>query len=611
MKIVIVGTAYPYRGGLAAFNERLARQLMDEGHEVEVWTFTLQYPSFLFPGKTQYSNGPAPQGLTIRRRFSSINPFSWIRAGRELRKMAPDMVVCCYWMSFMAPCFGTIERIAKRNGHTRCIALVHNILPHEPSLLDKILTPYFIRYTDGYVALSQAVVDDIERFDPAGRPKTCSPHPIYDHYGPRLSKQESCAALGLETGYKYMLFFGLVRAYKGLDWLLEAFGRIHERLPQLRLLVVGEFYEQEDKYRQQIAALGLQDKVIVHNEFVPDEQLPYWFGAADLIVQPYKTATQSGVTQVAFHFEKPMLVTNVGGLGEIVHDGKMGYATEPQPEAIAAAIEDYFTNDRQGAFTTYLKREKKKYGWDKMTQAFQRMWDAAGATCSGVHVRNLNKHIGKQHILHDVNIDIAKGEVVGLLGENGAGKSTLMKILTGIWEPDSQESRVKNKELRAKSRELSVQVPERIGYLPENNPLYEQMYVREYLQLMRRITGAQDDIENLIERVGLTPEADKRIGQLSKGYRQRVGLAQAIMGDPQLLILDEPTTGLDPNQLIPIRALIRELGRDRTVILSTHILQEVKEMCNRVIIIHHGRIVADTHDVDALDQLFEQTTYGK
>ena len=374
MTVIILGTACPYRGGLATFNERLARQFVSEGHEVELYTFTLQYPSFLFPGKTQYTNEPAPADLTIRRVLNSCNPINWLRVGHAIRKAAPYMLICCYWMSFFAPAFGLVSRIARRNERTRCIALVHNMIPHEPNILDKLFAPYFVASQDGFVALSESVVGDIEKVESqtsrVKRPKTFSPHPIYDHYGERMSKNEACKALNLPADKNYMLFFGLVRAYKGLDLLLGAFGCVKDQLPNLQLIIAGEFYEDEDKYRAQIVQLGLADRVIIRNEFIPDGDLRKYFGAADLIVQPYKTATQSGVTQVAFHFEKPMLVTNVGGLGEIVHDHQMGYACEPTAEAIANDVSDYFTNNRQEAYTSYLQKEKTKYTWSKMTEAF-------------------------------------------------------------------------------------------------------------------------------------------------------------------------------------------------------------------------------------------------
>ena len=387
MKIILLGTTYPYRGGLATFNERLARQFQEEGHEVELWTFTLQYPSFLFPGKTQYSSEQPPANLAIRRVLDSCNPFNWLRVGRQIRKAAPDMLICCYWMAFFAPAYGLISRMARRNGKTKTIALVHNMMPHEPSILDKLFAPYFVASQDGFIALSESVKEDIAKIESylpyrEGRggvsPVSLSPHPIYDHYGERMSKPEACQALNIPADKQYMLFFGLVRAYKGLDLLLDAFAQIKDQLPSLQLIIAGEFYEHEDKYRSQIAANKLSDRVILRNEFIPDADLRKYFGAADLIVQPYKSATQSGVTQVAFHFEKPMLVTNVGGLGEIVHDHQMGYACEPSVDAIAADLLDYFTNDRQADYTSYLKKEKTKYAWSNITRAFLTIFSKDG-----------------------------------------------------------------------------------------------------------------------------------------------------------------------------------------------------------------------------------------
>ena len=375
MHIVILGTAYPFRGGLATFNERLARQLQAEGHQVEVITFTLQYPSFLFPGKTQYSTEDAPTDLQISQQVNSCNPFNWIKVGRRIQKMQPDLLITCYWMAFFAPCYSIIERIAKRNGKTRTVALVHNMIPHEPSILDKLFAPYFVRSTDGFVALSESVVQDIDHLDKNAKPKTSYPHPIYDHYGEQMTKEEACKSLNLNPENQYMLFFGLVRAYKGLDLLLDAFGKVKDQLPNLQLIIAGEFYEDEDKYRAQIERNQLTDRVIIKNEFIADADLRKYFGIADLIVQPYKTATQSGVTQVAFHFEKPMLVTNVGGLGEIVHDHKMGYAVEPNADAIAEALTDYYTHSRQADYTEYLIKQKDNYSWAKLAESFVQIYN--------------------------------------------------------------------------------------------------------------------------------------------------------------------------------------------------------------------------------------------
>ena len=363
-KILIVGTAYPYRGGIAAFNERLAHQFHEEGDEVEIWTFTLQYPSFLFPGKTQYSDASAPESLTIKRVVNSVNPFNWGKVGRMIRKGNYDKVVFAYWMSFFAPCYGLMARKVK---NAKRIALIHNMMPHEGSLLDKLLTPYFVKAMDGFVALSKSVVEEVSRLDKKGKPKAWAPHPIYDHYGPRELRATALQHLGLDENYRYLLFFGLVRAYKGLDWLIEAFA--DERLAEypLKLIVAGEFYDDEAPYKEKIQSLGLQDKVIIDDRFVPDNQVKDYFNACDIVVQPYKSATQSGVTQVAYHFEKPMLVTNVGGLDEIVPNGKVGYAVSPDPKSIADALVDFFANNRGDEFAANIVVEKQKYSWSRMS----------------------------------------------------------------------------------------------------------------------------------------------------------------------------------------------------------------------------------------------------
>lgn len=369
MKVIIVGTAYPYRGGLAAFNERLARQYQAEGHEVEICTFTLQYPGFLFPGKTQYSSEPAPTDLVSLRKVNSCNPFNWIKVGRELSRKKPDLVIFAYWMAFMAPCMGSIARIIRKNHHTKVIALVHNMIPHEPTILDKLFPPYFVHSMDGFIALSKSVVDDINRFDRDRHPKTFSPHPIYDHYGERLSREEALNMLELDTENRYVLFFGFIRAYKGLDLLLDAFADPRLKELKVKLIVAGEFYGDPKPYMEQIERLGIADRIVLATDFIPDSCVNRYFGACDIVAQPYKSATQSGVTQIAFHFEKPMLVTNVGGLAEIVPHGKIGYVVEPDAKEISNALADYFENGREAAFTSGVKEEKKKYSWTAMTRA--------------------------------------------------------------------------------------------------------------------------------------------------------------------------------------------------------------------------------------------------
>ncbi len=369
MKIVILGTAYPYRGGLAAFNERLAREFQSQGHEVEIYTFTHQYPNFLFPGKTQYSTEPAPEALKIVRKVHSYNPFNWVKVGRELSEKRPDALIFAYWMSFMAPCMGSIARKVRCNHHTKIIALVHNMIPHEPNVLDKILPSYFVKSMDGFMALSESVVKDIEKFDKRGCPKQFSPHPIYDHYGERLPRETALSRLNLSPVSRYVLFFGFIRAYKGLDLLLDAFA--DERLKQLnvKLIVAGEFYGDSEPYLKIIKDLRIEDRIVLCTDFIPDSEVNRYFSAADIVAQPYKTATQSGVTQIAFHFEKPMLVTNVGGLPEIVPDGKIGYVVEPDSQQIADALCRFFSENKQEEFERNVVEEKKKYAWSRFTEA--------------------------------------------------------------------------------------------------------------------------------------------------------------------------------------------------------------------------------------------------
>ena len=375
MNIIIIGTAHPYRGGLAAFNERLASEFQRQGNNVEMYTFTLQYPNFLFPGKTQFSPDPAPDNLTIFRKVNSCNPFNWIKVGKEIAKKRPDVVVFAYWMSFMAPCFGTIARKIRKNKHTKIMALVHNMIPHEPNILDRFLPPYFVKSMDGFMALSESVVKDIEHFDKRGCPKGFSPHPIYDHYGQRLSRDEALQLLNLDPKYRYVLFFGFIRAYKGLDLLLDAFADPWLKQSDVKLIVAGEFYGDSAPYLSKIEQLGIADKVVLCTDFIPDGEVNRYFSAADIVAQPYKTATQSGVTQIAFHFEKAMLVTNVGGLAEIVPDGKIGYVVEPDKKPIADALRNFFEKNKREEFEHNIVEEKQKYSWSRFVEAFCRIAD--------------------------------------------------------------------------------------------------------------------------------------------------------------------------------------------------------------------------------------------
>jgi D-inositol-3-phosphate glycosyltransferase len=368
MKIIILGTAYPYRGGLAVYNERLAREFQNEGNEVEIWTFSMQYPGFLFPGKTQFSEENAPQDLKIFRKANSVNPFNWLKVRNEIKKAKADIVIVKFWLPFMAPCLGTIVRGARKNGKSRVISILDNIIPHEHRIGDRFLAKYFVKSVDGFVAMSESVLEDVNTFDSI-KPKVFCRHPLYDNFGQKVNREEALNELGLDSNYRYMLFFGLIRDYKGLDLMLKAYAESEFRKMDVRLIVAGEFYSGSEKYFELEKELGLEGLVIWKCEFVPDSMVKYYFGAADIIVQPYKSATQSGVTQIAYHFEKPMLVTNVGGLSEIVPNGKVGYVVEPDENEIAEKLIDFFKNERQVEFSDGLNEEKKKYAWSNMTSA--------------------------------------------------------------------------------------------------------------------------------------------------------------------------------------------------------------------------------------------------
>jgi len=365
--IVIIGPAYPYRGGIAATNERLAQEFISSGVKVSIYTFTLQYPSFLFPGKTQFVENTKPPSFPVLRKINSVNPLNWIKVGRELKKMKPDMVIVRYWIPFLAPALGTIIRRVKKNKFTKVIALVDNFIPHEKRLGDKMLSHYFMKAVDGCVVMSHSVKADIEKIYKS-KPIEYCPHPLFDHYGKIVPKAEAKKALKLNPEKNYILFFGLVRDYKGLDLLIEAVNLTKSAMVDFDVLVAGEFYSDEEKYYALMDKLGIRDRFQVYAQFIPDDLVPYFFCAADVVVQPYKDATQSGVTQVAYHFNKPMIVTNVGGLPEMVHHKKVGYVVPPNAPAIAQAIVKFYAENKEKDFSAMAAIEKNKYSWKRMEE---------------------------------------------------------------------------------------------------------------------------------------------------------------------------------------------------------------------------------------------------
>ena len=367
MKVVILGSAHPLRGGIAAYNERLARAFATQQDTVSIETFSLQYPEFLFPGTTQYSSQPKPNDLTIHVSVNSINPFNWIKIGWKIRQQKPDILLLKFWLPFMAPCLVTIARIVKSNKHTKVISILDNIIPHEKRIGDTVLTQYFVNSVDAFIAMSDSVYRDLSTFDNR-KPRLLHPHPLFDNYGDSVDKKNAIHALNLDASKKYILFFGLIRDYKGLDILLKAMATDALRHSDIHLIVAGEYYANKDEYEQLIQALDLQNKLVLHTHFIPDDEVYKYFCAADMVVQPYKHATQSGVTQICYHFNKPMIVTNVGGLPEIVPNNKVGFVVEPDEHAVAHAIITFYSENKEQDFIQHIVEEKKKYSWQAMVE---------------------------------------------------------------------------------------------------------------------------------------------------------------------------------------------------------------------------------------------------
>lgn len=361
-KIFIIGPAYPLRGGLATFDELFCRAFIAQGHDCEIISYSLQYPNFLFPGSTQFdTSGKAPQGITIHTLINSVNPLSWFKTARFIKQQKPDLIIFRYWIPFMGPALGTIARRARKAG-IKVMAITDNVIPHEKRPGDVAFTKYFIKSCDGFITMSQAVLAELGQFTDTSH-KRFLLHPLYTSFGEKLTKAAAREKLGIAANERIILFFGLIRKYKGLDVLLEAMADERIRKLGIKLLIAGEFYEDRSYYDDIIKRHKLEEQIILHAGFVANEDVKYYFSATDLVTLTYRSATQSGVTQVAFHFEKPVLVTNVGGLGEIIPHGQCGYVVEFDKAEVANAIVDFYENNREEVYTQGMIHEKQKYDW--------------------------------------------------------------------------------------------------------------------------------------------------------------------------------------------------------------------------------------------------------
>lgn len=383
MKITVLGPAHPYRGGLALIMQTMARIFKQRGNEVDVVTFSRQYPEFLFPGKSQTVTTPSPKDMNIVRWVDTINPFNWIRIGRRLKRLRPNFILMKYWTPFMAPCFGTIARIARSNGHTKVLCQIDNVEPHEHHVIDRPCNRYYLRSVDGFVYMSEQVFRELRAYTQAEA--LYSPHPMFENFGERGDRDKACERLGIDVSCRYLMFFGLIREYKGLDLLLDAWGKLRNegRVPDdMKLIIAGEFYASKDPYLAQLARLNIESDVLLFDNFIPDEQVGDFFSVVDAVVLPYRTATQSGVTQIAYKFDVPMVVTAVGGLPEIVPDGKAGIVCGADVESIAEAVERLFNRELVARFREGVIAEKGRFSWEEMCNRLEELYGKVAANKS-------------------------------------------------------------------------------------------------------------------------------------------------------------------------------------------------------------------------------------
>ena len=376
MKIIIIGPAYPWRGGIAHYNSLLATHLQKR-HSVEIITFSRQYPKLLFPGKSQQERGVAGPNIPVKQLIDSINPLNWIRVASEIRARSADLLIFKYWLPFFGPCYGTIAKRAKRGTSTKVLFICDNIIPHERRPGDIVFTKYAFRQADYFIVQSTTVEHDLLRHFPGSTYRKV-PHPVYQIFGKPLPKAEARRVLGI-SAERVILYFGYIRAYKGLMILIEAMKGVLSSTSQggignPLLLAVGEFYDHESRYHDRVQNLNLDSSIRFVADYVPNDQVATYFSAADVVVLPYLSATQSGITQIAYNFDKPVIATNVGGLSEVVIHEKTGFIVPPNdPGALAGSIIRFYGENREAEFSSNIKEEKAKYSWERMVQAIEEL----------------------------------------------------------------------------------------------------------------------------------------------------------------------------------------------------------------------------------------------
>ncbi len=370
MKITIVGTFPPFRGGIADLNAGLVQNLIKR-HEVQALNFTTQYPKIFFPGTSQLKKGTPAVQLKSERILSSINPFSWWRTHRRIKEFSPDFLIFRYWMPFFGPSFASVAKRVKKVLDVKVLAICDNIVPHEKRLLDESLTRHFLDHVDCFLVMSKSVEDDLNEMYPKAVYRY-APHPVYDIFQESISKKEARQQLGLKTE-RVLLNFGMIRKYKGLDVLLNSIPRLKSELDDFTVLVVGECYEDLKKYHHLIKSLDISDVVDFRAEFVPDKDVHLYFSAADIVVLPYRSATQSGIVPIAFNFNRPVIVTDVGGLPEIVPDGEVGFTVPCNSEAVAEAVLKFYNRNLEQQFSLNVASHKRMISWESFVEVLEEL----------------------------------------------------------------------------------------------------------------------------------------------------------------------------------------------------------------------------------------------
>ena len=376
-KVILIAPAFPYRGGIAATSDRLAQEYVDRGVEVEVWTFKMMYPKFLFPGKTQYQEEgtEAPKGIKILRKISSVNPFNWFKVGKELKKSGATKAIIRFWLPFFGPCFGNIARIGKKGG-VKIICLADNVVPHEKRKGDKFLSKYFFKRVDAFLVMAEKGIDQLKETFEYKSPIIYSPHPLFDVYGDPMNKEEACKKLNIPSEYDYILSFGLIRKYKGVDLLLEAFAKVKDQMPNRKIIIAGESYDDWNEYQMIIDKHNMNDRIVRIDQFIANDDVKYFFSAGDYLALTYRHATQSGVTQIAYTMNLPMLVTNVGDLMNMVPDGKVGLVCENDIESISEALIKMNNTESLQAFAENIELEKKRFEWGTLCDNLDKLSDS-------------------------------------------------------------------------------------------------------------------------------------------------------------------------------------------------------------------------------------------